>query len=346
MEQISSKNDSLLNNVIIGDKSVSLTEEEQNEIRILRAEERKIKERIKNHNARLLEKNIDKVAYAFAFLGLKAKINYDNKCVLDLLDSNNKLVHSVNFEESIGLSMDSKEKIICDNEMYNGAIISYFLTGGINNRQIISFDEPGGKHDGIRIEFFYGDDNTLENIDIRASYSNDPFRLVQFEINDSSIHAMINNEFGPCGNYVDGEHREIKLSDSNYKHGAFFYMTEAQHPDERGESLHSIYGSYDGFDFDLENVTGELSYKKFDSIAYNLTRHPRNKETIETVVNYFDSKIPGFKKYIQDNFIMYDYIMDNDYVSSPEMDEHMDGMLLDACNIENIQNKANKRETK
>ena len=334
------------NEVVRGIDPIPLTEDEINDIVIKREEEKQLREKIIKHNSEQLEENIDRVAYGFAFFGLRAEINKENKCALDLFDSEGRLVHTENFEESPGLYIEPHTVINCKNKKYNGGEIHFYLETKRENKLIVSFDEPGGKHDGVRLEIFFDEDNKVEKFDMRASYSDDAFKLVHFEIEDGFIHAQIDNEFGPRGNYVDGEHREITMSESMYKHGPFFHMREEQYPNERGESLHSVYGGLDGFVFDLVNEIDDLSYREYDSIAYNLVRHPRNKETIETVLNYFDSKVPGLKAYIKDNFIMYDYVMENDYVHSEKMDRLMDSMILEACNIDNIENRVKKIETK
>ena len=330
------------NETVVGIEPLPLTDEELDEYFRLQELNAKRHEDIIKTNTNLLKNNIDKIAYGFAFFGLSVEINKDNECALDFYDSNNNLICTISFEDMFGINIEDNKNILANSDQFNRYNVSYYYDNYGVNKHIFSLTEPKGNRDGVRFEFLYDKEDNLEHLDIRASYANDPYKLVQFEISDNGIHAMINNQFGHHGNYVDGEHREVKLYESHSNHGPYFYMIEEQWPDEWGESLHSVSGSVAGFDFDLNNVIGELSYKEFDSIAYNLVRHPRNKETIETVLSYIDSKIPGLKRYVQDNFIMYDYIIDNDYVSSPEMDERISRLFLEACNIDALKNRVKK----
>ena len=172
--------------------------------------------------------------------------------------------------------------------------------------------------------------------DIYSVDKYDDYIIKKIDIRHDELRAELNNQFGPYGNYVDGEKRMIwYITPENERIYPAFFMSEEVWPNT-GDMFRQISEETGrSIALDDEYTTGPLSYNKFNKVALNITRHPRNKETIQYTIDELNKKYPGIKELVVDNFPIYSLIMDGEYVSEPGLDEMIRKTIIAKCDIKN-----------
>lgn len=304
-------------------------------------EEKKLIEKNKKLITRELKRYINTIDLGFSLLGYHVVINKDNVNQLDFYDKDNNLVYSKKFKDTCGILVLDFGKRLSTNFINKfGDEIYYFLDNqnDCNHRHVfISSSIENGKNAIHRIELTYNKDNSiLENIEVTTINKNDEYITKRLKLDEGNLNIELNNQSGFYGNHIDGEKRELWYTNSKSTVYPAFFMVECIWPN-LNENHHLIIGKLNGFSFNKNNITGPLTYSQFDQTALNITRHPRNKETIEYTLNELEKTLSGIKELIINNFPIYNYIMDGEYQPDPEIDEMINKAIINKCNIKEKQ---------
>lgn len=309
-------------------------------------EEKKLIEKNKKLITRELKRYINTINLGFSFYGYHAVINEENVNQLDFYDKDDNLVYSRQFEDTCGILVsDFNTRLRTEFVDKLGNEINYFLDNIDNCRHGFLLSSPENEKYGYRIELTYSKDNSiLEGIEIKTVNANDEYIIKELIIDNGNLRVELNNQFGPYGNYDDGEERYLWYTNSKSIVYPTFFMEECVWPN-LDDKYNQISGDLNGLLLDENHTTGPLTYSQFDEIALNITRHPRNKETIEYTLNNLEEKLPGIKELIINSFPIYNYVMNGEYQPDPEIDEMINKTIIKKCNIKEKQ-RIKKNENK
>lgn len=305
------------------------------EERILSSEEKKLLEKNRKLIGKELNEYISIINLGLGFFGIHAVINNDNVNQLDFYDKDNALLYSRQFDDSCGIRvLDFGVRLSTEFfDKYENRI-TYFLDESRDFRHGFILISPKSEKYGYKVELTYDIISAvLKRVEVRTESANDDYIIKNFLIDDYDLRAELNNQFGQFGNYVDGERREIwyRTPDCNRYNPSFFMIED--YLSNRKYNYHHIVGGLNGFSIDKNNLTGPLSYIQFDNISINIARHPRNKETIEFVIDELNNSLPGIKELIINNFPIYNDIMNGEYVSELIIDDMINKTIQEKCDI-------------
>ena len=331
------ENDNL---IIKGHNPKELPEKKEEIVKEYTAEEKALIAKNKKLITAELKKYISTINIGLSFYGIHAKINNNSENQLDFYDIKNNLIYSRQFEDTCGILVSDFDIRLNTEFVDNyGNTIKYFLDDSHNYRHCFILSSPEKKY-GYRIELTYNKNNTvLENIEVRTTNANDDYVFKRLNIDEGNLYAELNNQFGPYGNYIDGEKRKIwYISPKNIVNYPNFFMTESVLPNST-ENYHQISGGLNGLSLDKTYTTGPLTCQQFNSASLNITRHPRNKETIEYILDELDKQLPGIKTFTINNFSIYSDVMNGEYESDPVLDEMINNTIQNECNIKKKERK-------
>lgn len=103
----------------------------------------------------------------------------------------------------------------------------------------------------------------------------------------------------------------------------------------------------DGFEITIDGkkvMTG-LTKDQFYNLSTLIACHPRNRELIIYTLNELDKQLPGIKKYVSDNFWLYNVLSDeNSYKSNPIVEAIIQSTIHEKCNINNSSKSKVKKD--
>ena len=111
----------------------------------------------------------------------------------------------------------------------------------------------------------------------------------------------------------------------------------------------NIRNSINGDEYEFECDHNDLnlnieSPEQFESVALNITRHPRNMETLEYILDSFEQDLFGVRDYLSTNSIPYKNIMNGEYIYDPYIDNMIQSTILEECNLKNNNKTLTKRK--
>lgn len=298
--------------------------------------EKQIVERnIKNAGISLRNK-IDNINTGLNLMGVYAEINSNNKNQLDFYYMNGSYISSkiMGYTRDFvkeGYGKEPYAEIMDYGREYSFDIFNF---DSFNDRYLFRKHSYNKSGIGYSIELYFNNVfNTLKKMYISSYHSEDDCIIKEFEISDIFIRANVENAFGPSGNYEDGEEREIWFNSDSPK----LFMTEAVWPKQGKNHRQISSGSLDeGVILSYHHYYGDIPALEMKSLMLNITRHPRNKELINYVLNEYEKMIPGIKKFASDNFKMYGNVLNEEYVSDEITDNLINDTIMERCNFENI----------
>lgn len=156
----------------------------------------------------------------------------------------------------------------------------------------------------------------------------------KFEIDNCDLQVELNNQFGPYGNYEDGEKRYLWYRNPNLSNGQdnLLFMIET----EWGGKEHCL--SCDGFTITIDDkeIASGLTLEQFYVLATSIASHPRNRELIIYTIDELDKQLPGVKKYVSDNYLLYNELTnENSYEFNPIVGSIIESTIHEKCNINN-----------
>ena len=291
-----------------------------------------------------LESRIDKLNIGLNLMGVYAKINENNKNQLDFYETEgiyigSKLYGYSSVYEGSDFGKYPNGKFISYNQVYS---FDVFKSNDYNDRYLFRTYSNNGLGKGYTIEMFFNIFDTLKEMSISSYRSEDEFIIKEFTIGDGEIKAKVENAFGPSGNYEDGEEREIWYASK----APLLFMTEAVWPKYRDTFNQIQSASIEKGVISSNNIIlRDIPDDKLREIMINITRHPRNKELINYVLNEYEKMIPGLRKFVADNFQMYDNVINQEYVSNPITDAMINETIMERCNFDNIKGAKSRKLT-
>lgn len=294
----------------------SYTKEEQE---IIKQNGERITEELNNY--------LSTINRGLGFFGIKVEIDEKTRNKLNFYDLDNNLLYERVFLDTdgiIGIEAAFGQRLkceFCDRE--NNKIIYLY-----DNRHIFLLDSPEGKKYGIRIEF-YGEEGNYQGIIIRSVNPDDEYTIKELDVNDDYLSLELENAFGPYGNYVDGTTRKFKYHSSNHR-TPYFSIIEKVWP-QKGNYL---YCDEKGFKFfGEEPIVNYENRQQFDLLATNLAAHPRNRESLNYILNEFDRVLSGMREFVIKNFNLVKYLLEVEYIDDPIMDIIMNKAINHACDF-------------
>ncbi len=282
-----------------------------------------------------LSRRIDNINTGLNLMGVYAEINSNNQNQLDFytLDGHyiaSKIIGYTRDYVSEGFGKYPDAKFINYDRVYS---FDVFNIDDYSDRYLFRTHSNSESGIGYTLEMFFNSFDTLRDMNISSYHAKDDCIIKEFDIGNHSIRAKIDNAFGPSGNYVDGEEREIWFDSKK----PLLFMTEAVWP-KQGE-MHREIGSGSlakGAISSNNHLFSHIPDEQMRELMLNITRHPRNKELINYVLNEYEKMIPGITKFIDENFHMYGDIINQEYVSNERTDVMIDNTIMERCNFENI----------
>ena len=297
--------------------------------------EKQIVERsIKNAGISLRNK-IDNINTGLNLMGVYAEINSNNKNQLDFytLDGSyisSKIMGYTRDYVSEGLGNYPYAEFIHFDHVYS---FDTFKVDGFIDRYLFRTHSTLGSGKGYTIEMFFNKFDSLRQMELSSYHSEDDCIIKEFLIKDCSIRAQVENAFGPLGNYEDGEERDIWYDAED----PLLFMTEAVWP-KHGEKYRQISsGSFENGSISSKNHSFDnIPDDRMRELMLNITRHPRNKELINYVLNEYEKMIPGIRDFVGSHFPMYSSVIDHEYVSNEITDTMINDTIMERCNFDNI----------
>jgi len=291
-----------------------------------------------------LNQYIEIIKTGFKFLGIKVNLSKENKNQLDFYDNENKFIFSKKFADTdgiIGIDGILKQRLTTEFIDSFGNEITYLYDEN-GNRHIFLLYSPKNDYD-YRIEITSSIDQKPSRIMIATTDANSNYIIKKMEIDNCDLQVELNNQFGPYGNYEDGEKRYLWYRNSKLSEGKIplLCMLESEWF-EKGHRL-SSYGSE--IIIDDEKIISGLTHEQFDVLSTLIACHPRNRELLLYTMNELDKQLPGVKQYISDNFILYNILTnENSYEKNPIVESIIQSMIHEKCNINNNSTRKIKRD--
>lgn len=261
------------------------------------------------------------------FFGIHAIINTDSVNQLDFYDNKDNFLFSRKFADTdgiVGLEGILNQRLFCEFKDRFENKITYLVDG---KRHIFLLSSPEDKKYGYRIEITR--DNNKEHysrILICTTDANSNYVIKKIEVSDESLKIELNNQFGPYGNYVDGEKRFIWYKPLP---NPLLYMIE----DEWHTKGHFLQGHCSKIELDGKILIGRLTCEQFYMLSTNIVLHPRNKELVLYTVDEIEKQMPGIKEFIYNNSVLYNYIINTEYQSDFITDKIVQATIHEKCNL-------------
>ena len=265
------------------------------------------------------------------FYGIHAIITTENENKIDFYDQDNNLLHSRIFEDTdgiIGIEAMLDQRLKCEFKDTFGNTIMYLVD---DKRHIFLLSAPEGQKYGYRVEITMGNDNNYERICIKTTNANDDYVIKNINIDSGDLHVELDNQFGPYGNYVDGERRHFWYKDTKISGTCLLFMTE----DEWRLKGHHLIGDADGIKIDNKEVVSGLTNEQFYLLSTQIARHPRNKEMIVYALEEIDKQLPGIKDFVSNHFPLYNFIVNYEDQPNIIVDAIIQATIHPKCNLKN-----------
>ena len=280
-----------------------------------------------------LKQYIEIIKTGFKFLGINVNLNKEKINQLDFFDNENKLIFSKKFEDTDGiLGIDGilNQRLRTEFMDCFGNEITYFCGG---DRHIFLLSSKANDC-GYKVEITQPINQEPSRIMISTFDVNSNYIIKTFEIDNCDLQVELNNQFGPYGNYEDGEKRYLWYRNSKLSKGQnnLLYMIE----DEWYEKGHQLIS--DGYEITIDGkkIVSGLTHKQFYVLSTLIACHPRNRELIIYTMDEIDKQLPGVKQYVSDNFILYNVLSnENSYEPIPIVESIIQSTIHEKCNINN-----------
>ena len=290
-----------------------------------------------------LSQYIEIIKTGFKFFGINVSLSKEKLNQLDFFNNENKLIFSKKFEDIDSIiskfdrmlnqkfrtefsdSLGNKFTYLCDNDTH-----IFILYSELNNYSYcVEITQPlNQKPSRIRIS---------------TTDANSNYIIKEFEISDCDLIAELNNQFGVYGNYEDGEKRYLWYRNpklSKRKDNLLCMIEDEWY--QKGHYLNS-----DGYEITIngKKVMTGLTQDQFYNLSTLIACHPRNRELIIYTLNELDKQLPGVKKYVSDNFGLYNILSDeNSYKSNPIVEAIIQSTIHEKCNINNSSKSKVKKD--
>ena len=284
-----------------------------------------------------LKQYIEIIKTGFKFLGTNVNLNKEKLNQLDFFDNENKFIFSKKFKDTDGiLGIDGilKQRLRTEFMDCFGNEITYVCDG---DRHVFLLSSKTNNC-GYRVEITQPVNQKPSRIMILTTDANSNYIIKKFEIDNYELCVELNNQFGPYGNYEDGEKRYLWYRNSKLSKGQnnLLYMIE----DEWYEKGHQLIS--DGYEITIDGkkIVSGLTHKQFYVLSTLIACHPRNRELIIYTMDEIDKQLPGVKQYVSDNFILYNVLSnENSYESNPIVEYIIQSTIHEKCNINNKDKK-------
>lgn len=289
---------------------------------------------IENNKKRIikdLKENINIIKTGFSFLGINVSLNEEKENALDFYDKDNNFITSIVYSDTDGITQIEA----AFNQRLNttfidsfGNNITYLCDG---NRYIFLLSSAESEQGfGYRVEITKApEDRNPQKILISVTDAKATYIIKSFEIDKTDLKVELNNQFGPYGNYEDGEKRRLW-----YRHGfsstPILEMTEVEWF-EKGNSLIST-----GRNININNepVLSGLSREQLQVFAIMIASHPRNVELIVFTLEELDKRLPGVMQYVINNFWLYSLLTSPGLSKTDEtIEKIINATKHEKCNI-------------
>lgn len=262
------------------------------------------------------------------FFGVHAFISDKTENQLDFYDDNNDLLFTKKFEDTdgiVGWDAIFNQRLSCEFTDKFQHKINYLVDG---NRHIFLLSSTGDKHYGYRVEITKDNDkNNYSHILVSTQDKNADYVIKRIEISDKDLKVELNNQFGPYGNYEDGEKRYLWYKTS----GDFLSMVE----DEWHDKGHYLYGDGSSVKIDNKKIISGLTKQQFLMLSTSIVQHPRNKELVLYAVEELEKQLPGIKEFICNNFPLYNFIVESEYEQDFITESIIKATIHEKCNLKN-----------
>lgn len=280
-----------------------------------------------------LNQYIEIIKTGFKFLGINVILNKENVNQLDFFNNENKLIFSKKFEDTDGiLGIDGilNQRLRTEFMDSIGNEITYLCDG---DRHIFSLSSEANNY-GYRVEITQPINQKPSRILISTTDANSNYIIKRIEVDGYDLLVELNNQFGPYGNYEDGEKRYLWYRNPKLSKGQnnLLYMIE----DEWYEKGHHLSSDGSEITIDGKKIISGLTHDQFYVLSTLIACHPRNRELIIYTMDELDKQLSGVKQYVSDNFILYNVLSnENSYESNPLVETIIQSTIHEKCNINN-----------
>ena len=316
--EVKGRNPELLPKTKNNELSRGYTEEEK---QLIAENKIKITNELNNYN--------EIINIGLGFFGIHAELNNDIENTMDFYDNENNLLLSKNFEDTdgiVGWDAIFNQRLRTEFKDTFCNRITYLVDG---NRHIFLLSGPEEQKYGYRVEITKTDNNTYSKIEIRTTDAFADYVIKSIEISDSDLIVELNNQFGPYGNYEDGEKRYLWYKNSKISGKNLLFMTE----DEWYDKGHNLTGDSKDIQIDGKVVINGLDNEQFYILSTQIASHPRNKELILYTLDEINKQLPGIKEFVINNFPLYNFIVNHEYQSNSITDAIVDATIHEKCNL-------------
>lgn len=261
------------------------------------------------------------------FFGIRAELDKKVRNKLNFYDQNNNLLYERVFLDTDGITGIEGmlgQRLRCEFNDLEGNQITYLY----DKCHVFNLVAPKEKKFGKRIELT-GEEGNYQRISIWAMNPLDEYTIKSLEVDDKYFSLKLENAFGPYGNYVDGTTRSINYHSSLHSE-PYLCLVEKVWPNEGSY----LYCDEDGFKFFKEEpIVPYRNRRQFNKLATNLVAHPRNRESINYILDEFERIIPGMREFAINNSELLQYLLGVPYIEDPMTDIIMEKVINHACDF-------------
>lgn len=285
----------------------------------------------KNKITEELNQYIEIIKTGFKFLGINVSLNTETVNQLDFYNGENKYISSKKFEDTdgiIGIDGILTQRLRTEFIDNFGNEVTYLCDG---DRHIFLLSSES-HNNSYRVEITQPINQKPSRITISTTDANSNYIIKNIEIDSYDLKVELNNQFGPFGNYEDGEKRHLWYRNSILSKGKndLLFMDE----DEWFEKGHHLIGNGSEITIDGRKVASGLTREQFYVLSTLIACHPRNRELILFTMDELDKQLPGVKQYVSDNFKLYNVLTNDDsYEANTAVDSIIEATIHEKCNI-------------
>ena len=282
----------------------------------------------------VLKNELNRINLGLQCLGLYAKINPEHENQLDFYNNSHSYICSKIYGNDCSYIckdfQNVSETSIHDNsngvdQTYSFIYDSYFAC---NIYSFVASSESNlGKNYEIKM-FYDKQTNEIIKMSLYSCNLNDEYIKKSFVVGVDEIFAGIDNI-----DLNDKNHNTIsrKIHYRGKVGNKFKILNMCERESTKDEDWSSIYGDEEIYSDNYS--TGTITKEEFDKKILNITRHPRNKELINYVLEEYNKMIPGITEYIMTYFPIYNKIMDYCYVNDELTDNMINDVIKEKCNL-------------
>lgn len=305
-----------------------------------RIDEKRLEEIGKNKVLEKFEAHFNKVKQIMQMLGFKTELKDGELLVYDI--AGNLIGNMGNFFPTLGGGGTAEIETPRGKLEY-----SYSQDGQDMYRNIVVLSDYAEKKDStgkkqfegriIRVELGGNNMNDDRNIQVKLTTPNAQDKIITFSVNENSLVASIENNFGPYGDYENGTARSVRIGGSqpfmNYESNqkgdtSYLEVNSGAIPNltarcwKRGRLIpNDVYEFNDSYSF---------------SILQQVIASPRTKNLVNYTLDKINSVMPGISSYISSHYRLLPVIqatMNSNNTLSPEIQAFWDKCCVQEADL-------------